>query len=98
MYDIELWDEIRNVNVRPFPGAPFTIPRFENIERSRHTGVEAGSNVLLLSDIASRIGVGAGGDTLGWRTAYTWSRFVYVNDPIVWEQCYPWVPRELHPQ
>ena len=42
VYDIELWDEIRNVNVRPFPGAFFTIPRFENIARSRHTGVEVG--------------------------------------------------------
>src|SRR5882724_12009951 len=43
LYDIELWDEIRNVNVQPFPGAPFTIPRFVNIDRSRHTGVEAGA-------------------------------------------------------
>src|SRR5262245_6007506 len=78
VYDIELWNEIRNVNVQPFPGAPFTIPRFENIDRSRHTGVEAGSNVLLHSNIAPRIGFGAGDDTLGWRTAYTWSRFVFV--------------------
>jgi iron complex outermembrane receptor protein len=37
-YDIELWDEIRNTNVQPFPGAPFTIPRFTNIDRSRHYG------------------------------------------------------------
>src|SRR4030095_15252525 len=42
VYHIELWDEIQNVNVQPFPFAPFTIPRFRNIDRSRHTGVEAG--------------------------------------------------------
>ena len=82
VYNIELWDEIRNLNVRPFPSAPFTIPRFENIERSRHTGLEVGADVLLLSDIARRAGFGTGGDTLGWRTAYTWSRFVFVDDPV----------------
>jgi iron complex outermembrane recepter protein len=92
VYDIELWDEIRNVNIRPFPGAPFTIPRFENIDRSRHTGVEVGTNVLLFSDIAPRMGFGIGGDTLGWRTAYTWSRFVYVNDPTFGNNVIPGFP------
>jgi iron complex outermembrane recepter protein len=82
VYDIELWDEIRNTNVQPFPGAPFTIPRFENIDRSRHTGVEVGADLLLISDIARRLGSTMGGDTLGWRTAYTWSRFVFVDDPV----------------
>ena len=42
VYDIELRDEIQNVNVQPFPFAPFTIPRFQNIKRSRHSGVEVG--------------------------------------------------------
>ncbi len=92
LYDIELWDEIRNANIRPFPGAPFTIPRFENIGRSRHAGVEAGTNVLLFSDIATRMGFGVGGDTLGWRTAYTWSRFVYVNDPTFGNNDIPGFP------
>jgi iron complex outermembrane recepter protein len=92
VYDIELWDEIRNVNVQPFPGAPFTVPRFENIDRSRHTGVEVGTNVLLFTDIATRMGLGVGGDTLGWRTAYTWSRFVYVDDPIFGNNVIPGFP------
>jgi iron complex outermembrane receptor protein len=74
--------EIRNVNVRPFPGVPFTIPRYENIERSRHTGVEVGADLLLLADLSRRLGFTTGGDTLGWRTAYTWSRFVFVDDPV----------------
>ena len=58
VYDIELWDEIQNVNVQPFPGAPFTIPRFQNIPRSRHTGVEVGGDLLLVKDLAPRIGLG----------------------------------------
>jgi iron complex outermembrane receptor protein len=80
VYDIELWDEIRNVNVRPFPEAPFTIPRFENIERSRHTGVEVGSDLRLVHNLASRLGLGQASDTLTLRTAYTWSHFVFVDD------------------
>jgi iron complex outermembrane receptor protein len=92
VYDIELWDEIRNVNIRPFPGAPFTIPRFENIDRSRHTGVEVGAEVLLISDIARRIGFVTGGDTLGWRNAYTWSRFVFVDDPVFGNNDLPGAP------
>jgi iron complex outermembrane receptor protein len=81
VYDIELWDEIRNVNVQPFPFAPFTIPRFVNIPRSRHTGVEAGGDVRLVKDLAARMGLGSGGDSLRVRVAYTWSRFVFVDDP-----------------
>ncbi len=81
-YDIELWDEIQNVNVQPFPFAPFTIPRFQNIERSRHTGVEVGADLLLVKDILPRLGLGAMGDALRARVAYTWSRFVFVDDPV----------------
>jgi iron complex outermembrane receptor protein len=81
-YDIEVWDEIQNVNVQPFPGAPFTIPRFQNIDRSRHTGVEVGGDLLLVKDLAPRLGLGAVGDALRARLAYTWSRFVFVNDPV----------------
>jgi iron complex outermembrane receptor protein len=92
VYDIELWDEIRNVNIRPFPGAPFTIPRFENIDRSRHTGVEVGGDLLLISDIARRIGIATSGDTLGWRTAYTWSHFVFVDDPVFGQNDLPGAP------
>jgi len=80
VYDIELWDEIQNVNVRPFPGAPFTIPRYQNIDRSRHLGVEVGGTLLLLHDLSGQLGLGRAGDTLALRLAYTWSHFVFVND------------------
>jgi len=91
-YDIELWDEIQNVNVRPFPGAPFTIPRFQNIDRSRHTGVEAGADLLLFKDIAQSLGLGATGDALRARVAYTWSRFVFVDDPVFNDNTLPGAP------
>ena len=87
VYDIELWDEIQNVNVQPFPGAPFTIPRFRNVERSRHMGVEAGFDVVLARDLA--------GGTLTARTAYTWSRFVFVDDVNFGNNDLPGAPRHF---
>ena len=74
IYDIELRDEIQNVNVQPFPGAPFTIPRFQNIDRSRHWGTELGFDVVLAKNFATT------DDALRFHTAYTFSRFVFVND------------------
>jgi len=95
VYDIELWDEIQNVNVQPFPFAPFTIPRFRNIDRSRHTGVEVGLNALLLEDMARRAGVGQGGDSLSVRASYTWSRFVFVDDVNFGNNDLPGAPRHF---
>jgi iron complex outermembrane receptor protein len=95
VYDAELWDEIQNVNVQPFPGAPFTIPRYRNIDRSRHTGVEAGADLLLVKDILSRIGLGRTGDALRARAAYTWSRFVFVNDANFGDNDLPGAPRHF---
>ena len=80
VYDIELWDEIQNVNIQPFPGAPFTIPRFRNIDRSRHTGVEVGADLLFVEDLSGRLGMGSVDDTPRFRAAYTWSNFVFVDD------------------
>ena len=95
VYDIELWDEIQNVNVLPFPFASFTIPRFRNIDRSRHTGLEAGVDVLLVQDIARAIGLGAAGDALRARAAYTFSRFVFVNDVNFGNNDLPGAPRHF---
>ncbi|HXH82628.1 MAG TPA: TonB-dependent receptor, partial [Candidatus Tectomicrobia bacterium] len=95
VYDIELWDEIQNVNVQPFPGAPFTIPRFRNIDRSRHTGVEVGLDLLLLEDVAPRLGLGTAGDSLRARAAYTWSRFVFVDDVNFGDNDLPGAPRHF---
>jgi len=94
-YDIELWDEIQNVNVQPFPFAPFTIPRYRNIDRSRHTGAEAGADLLLVKDLAPRIGLGTGGDALRARVAYTWSRFVFVDDANFGDNRLPGAPEHF---
>jgi iron complex outermembrane recepter protein len=95
VYDIELWDEIQNVNIQPFPGAPFTVPRFRNIDRSRHMGVEAGFDVVLLRDLAARLGAGGAGDSLTARLAYTWSRFVFVDDANFRDNDIPGAPRHF---
>jgi iron complex outermembrane receptor protein len=95
VYDIELWDEIQNVNVAPFPGAGFTIPRYRNIDRSRHTGAEVGLDVLLVDNIASRLGLGSAGDGLRLRTAYTWSRFKFVDDVNFDNNDLPGAPRHF---
>ncbi|MBM3223090.1 MAG: TonB-dependent receptor, partial [Candidatus Tectomicrobia bacterium] len=80
VYDIELWDELQNINIRPFPEAPFTIPRYQNIDRSRHLGVEAGGTVMLVDGLSRQLGLGNVADTLTLRLAYTWSHFVFVHD------------------
>ncbi len=95
LYDIELWDEITNVNVQPFPGAPFTIPRFNNIDRSRHSGVEFGASAVLVRDAAKSMGLGDMGDTLATRVAYTYSRFVFVDDPVFNNNYIPGAPQHF---
>ena len=95
IYDIELWDEIQNVNVQPFPGAPFTIPRFQNIRRSRHTGAEVGLDVVLMRDLLQRAGLGTTGDALRTRVAYTWSHFVFLNDPVFGNNQIPGAPEHF---
>jgi iron complex outermembrane receptor protein len=94
VYDIELWDEIRNLNVlvTVAPGVSFTLPRYENIARSRHTGAEVGLNAVLVRDIAPRVGLGAIGDALSTRVAYTWSRFVFVDSHTFGDNRLPGAP------
>src|SRR5581483_6240079 len=65
---------------QPFPNAPFTIPRFRNIDRSRHLGAELAADLLLSKDVNKWLGGYTMGDTLRLRTAYTWSRFTFVDD------------------
>jgi iron complex outermembrane receptor protein len=95
VYDYEFWDEIQNVNVQPFPFAPFTIPRFQNIRRSRHVGIELGVDVQLLTDIARLMGLGQAGDQLRSRVAYTYSNFRFVNDPVFNNNLLPGAPEHF---
>lgn len=74
-FDAEIAHEIININVQPFPFAPFTVPSYRNIDDSRHLGIEAGTTVMLGGDALEGVG------SLAWRTAYTWSSFRFVDDP-----------------
>lgn len=91
LYDLELRNEILNVNVAPFPGAPFTIPRYRNTPHSRHSGVEVGLDATLLEDVL------AGSDLPGRldvdvASAYTYSRFVFRDDPVYQNNEIPGAP------
>jgi iron complex outermembrane receptor protein len=88
-FDLEINDEIINANVTPFPGAPFTIPSFRSAPNTRHTGLE------LALDATLRKGLFTVGDTLTARTAYTFSRFRYVDDPTYFNNYLPGAPRHL---
>ncbi|MEW6298594.1 MAG: TonB-dependent receptor [Thermodesulfobacteriota bacterium] len=95
VYDIELWNELQNVNVQPFPNAPFTIPRFRNIDRSRHTGVEVGADLLLVQGLSGKLGGTGLDDTVRLRAAYTWSRFVFVDDKTFGHNDLPGAPEHF---
>jgi iron complex outermembrane recepter protein len=95
VYDYEVWDAIQNVNVQPFPGAPFTIPRFQNIPRSRNLGVEVGLDVQLLTDVARALGLGRAADQIRARLAYTYSNFRFVNNPTFNNNFIPGAPEHF---
>lgn len=67
-YEMELRDEILNTNVRPFPGAPFTVPTYRNAPKTRHYGLELGLDGAVTDEVALHL-------------AYTFGRFDYVDDP-----------------
>lgn len=76
-FDIELENEILNVNVQPFPNAPFTVPTYRNSPRTRHYGVEAGMELELLNGVLFR---GPERDAAKLRLAYTFARYRFVQD------------------
>ncbi len=81
VYDYEIWDELQNVNVVPYPDAGYTIPAYDNIGRTRHTGVELGSEVTLANNLARALRLGSWGDSVKARFAYTFSYFRFVDNP-----------------
>ncbi|HEY7529918.1 MAG TPA: TonB-dependent receptor [Gemmatimonadota bacterium] len=78
-YDVELEDEILNVNVQPFPDAPFTVPTYRNAPRTRHYGLEAGLDATLPGRVLTDRG---GGDRVGVRLAYTFARHTFEDDEL----------------
>jgi iron complex outermembrane receptor protein len=88
-FDVEISNEIINLNVQPFPGAPFTIPSYRNASGTRHRGLELGGTTLLKEQL-----FGAN-DRLTWRTAYTWSHFRFRDDPDFGNNFLAGAPRHL---
>jgi iron complex outermembrane receptor protein len=74
VYQADIDDEIINLNVRPFPNAPFTVPSYRGVDRTRHRGVEAGFGTIVTR------GLVRADDAVRVRAAYTWSDFRFVDD------------------
>ena len=92
VYDVELEDELVNVNVQPFPGAPFTVPTYRNVPRSRHYGVEAGLEAALPGHLLTDAD---GGDHLAVRLAHTFSRYEFLEDERFTGNEIPGVPEHV---
>jgi iron complex outermembrane receptor protein len=89
-YDVELNDEILNVNVQPFPGAPFTVPTYRNAPRSRHSGLETGFEYELPGGIFRQ---GADSDGARVRLGYTFARYRFVRDSVFQGNDIPGAPK-----
>ena len=91
-YDVELKNEILNINVQPFPGAPFTVPTYRNAPKTRHTGLEVGLSYQLPGEVFVR---GDVADHISVRTSYTLARYVYVEDPNYKRNDIPGAPHQV---
>ena len=91
-YDVELRNEILNINVQPFPGAPFTVPTYRNAPKTRHSGVELGLNYQVPGAVFVR---GDVSDHITLRTAYTLASYKYVEDPNYKGNDIPGAPSEV---
>lgn len=102
LYDIELRNEILNINVRPFPFAPFTVPTYRNADETRHSGVELGASWGTGLNLFTQKN---GGDALAIDASYSYGRNTFVQDSIFTGNKIPGVPehsvqaavRYIHP-
>jgi iron complex outermembrane receptor protein len=89
---VELKNEILNINVQPFPGAPFTVPTYRNAPKTRHSGLEVGLSYQLPGAVFVR---GDVADHVSLRTSYTLARYVYVEDPNYKGNDIPGAPHQV---
>ena len=75
---MELKNEILNINVQPFAGAPFTVPTYRNAPRTRHYGIETGLEYGIRGGIFRRA---EKQDEARLRLAYTFARYRFLDDP-----------------
>lgn len=88
-YNMWIRNELLNLNLQPFPNAPFTIPSFRNTPNSRHTGVELTFATPLKSGMLTPR------DNLNFRSSYTFANFHYKNDPIYANNFLPGQPKHM---
>ena len=91
-YDVELRNEILNINVQPFPNAPFTVPTYRNAPRTRHSGVEVGLSYQLPGALLVH---GDVTDHVSLRTSYTLARYTYVEDSSYRRNDIPGAPHQV---
>ena len=91
-YDVELKNEILNINVQPFSGAPFTVPTYRNAPKTRHSGLEVGLSYQLPGAVFVR---GDVADHVSVRTSYTLARYTYVDDPTYKGNDIPGAPKQV---
>jgi iron complex outermembrane receptor protein len=91
-YDVELHNEILNINVQPFPGAPFTVPTYRNAPKTRHSGIEVGLAYQIPGALFVR---GDVSDHLTLRTSYTLARYTYVKDSSYSGNDIPGAPHQI---
>jgi len=77
IYDAEIDNEIININVEPFPDAPFTVPTYRNAPATRHYGLEAALAWRLPSTIFTSA---QGGDQVEAEISYTLGRYEFTDD------------------
>jgi iron complex outermembrane receptor protein len=91
-YDVELRNEILNINVQPFPGAPFTVPTYRNAPKTRHSGIEVGLAYQIPGALFVR---GDVSDHLSLRTSYTLAHYTYVEDSSYSGNDIPGAPHQV---
>ncbi len=88
-YNVELENEILNVNVQPFPNAPFTVPTYRNSPRTRHYGLETGAEYHFRNGIFRR---GLDADDARLRLSYTFAQYRFIDDPQYGDNAIPGAP------
>ena len=86
--DLEVRNELLNVNLVPFPGAPFTFPSYRNAP-ARHRGFETGLGAVIKNDLFHQ------GDRLSFRAAYTYAHYKFRGDPAYGNNSLPGQPPHL---
>ena len=88
-YNSEISNEILNRNVQPFSNAPFTIPSFRSVPKTRHTGFELSTEAILAENLFVE------NAELSWRTAYTFAHFKFTEDADYDGNFIPGQPKHL---